>query len=749
MKNYDFGILSPFEFECLSRDLLRKRDGLDYSNFAEGRDGGIDLRASLAQGGTVIAQAKRYKSYSQLKSVLAKEVSKVARLRPMRYVVTTSVDLTAKNIDEIKNMFSPYIKSENDVMGKQYLNKLLEDNKDVEYQYYKLWLSSSDVLEAFLKKRIVNDSLFAMEDIKECVHTYVMNPSFNKALEVLRKNSYVIISGMPGIGKTSLARMLVYYLLSKKGGGYEQFYFIPNQIDDFSEVFQEGVKQIFFFDDFLGNTRFNVPENNFDAKLISRIKAVQRHSDKLFILTTREYVLNDAKKYFPLLESNDIEIAKCIVDLGEYSKWVKGQILYNHLEASGMDEKYVNAILMNRNYMKLIEHKNFNPRIIETFVRQSVSETCPPETYFTKILNFFNSPGSVWTDAFEQLELHAREMMLVLASMVPPVMYSDWREAYHYFYDTVYQRQGYLDEHEWEGHVKTLMNSFITVVDGLAGRFVDYINPGIKDFIIDYISSRDTILKRLLEHSYYIEQLFAIFQDGSHPFIDVRVPNKLSSVVLDNFDRLWADYRSCKILRMQYNASRTYCKPYPMQQIEAVYRFMSSYSLFIKGRPGFIEKKLTHDILFNRIETLYGLYVLNEVDISKLSADEDEIFSFYKNNICQLYEYRNFIQLLNSTFVSHKDCKDDSAFLEGIDSAFFEAVAQDNADYDDLESDMQYFQEALPAWDSSEVSAAIDEGRRESERNIDAIIEDYEFRGEDGGEYEDRQIDNLFASLKE
>lgn len=80
MRNYDFVILSSYEFECLSRDLLRERDGLDYSNFAEGRDGGIDLRASLANGRTVIVQAKRYKTYSSLKSCLQKEVNKVVKL---------------------------------------------------------------------------------------------------------------------------------------------------------------------------------------------------------------------------------------------------------------------------------------------------------------------------------------------------------------------------------------------------------------------------------------------------------------------------------------------------------------------------------------------------------------------------------------------------------------------------------------------------------------------------------------------
>lgn len=60
MKNYDFGILSPFEFESFVRDILIERDGIEYSNFAEGRDSGVDLRASYGNGKKIIVQAKRY-----------------------------------------------------------------------------------------------------------------------------------------------------------------------------------------------------------------------------------------------------------------------------------------------------------------------------------------------------------------------------------------------------------------------------------------------------------------------------------------------------------------------------------------------------------------------------------------------------------------------------------------------------------------------------------------------------------------
>ena len=72
MLNYDFqNLLSSFEFECFSRDILNAHEGLNLASFAEGRDGGIDLRYTYGRDSkTVIVQAKRYKEYGKLKSNL-------------------------------------------------------------------------------------------------------------------------------------------------------------------------------------------------------------------------------------------------------------------------------------------------------------------------------------------------------------------------------------------------------------------------------------------------------------------------------------------------------------------------------------------------------------------------------------------------------------------------------------------------------------------------------------------------------
>src|SRR5690242_1629979 len=99
MTGYDFLVLSPNEFENISRDVLQKKLSTFIESFTTGRDGGIDLRYSKGKNDNIIIQAKRYKDFNSLYNHLKGEVSKVTKLAPDNYIITTSVGLTPANKD--------------------------------------------------------------------------------------------------------------------------------------------------------------------------------------------------------------------------------------------------------------------------------------------------------------------------------------------------------------------------------------------------------------------------------------------------------------------------------------------------------------------------------------------------------------------------------------------------------------------------------------------------------------------------
>ncbi len=170
MPDYNFQTLSPIDFENLVRDLLQSELSIRLESFKAGKDQGIDLRYSKANGLSLIVQAKHYAGtgFSGLLAHLkSKEMPKIDELRPDRYLLATSVPLSPANKDEIKEALFPHIKELYDIYGKDDLNNLIGLFPTVERQHFKLWLSSTTVLEEVLHGRIINQTRITLEEIAD------------------------------------------------------------------------------------------------------------------------------------------------------------------------------------------------------------------------------------------------------------------------------------------------------------------------------------------------------------------------------------------------------------------------------------------------------------------------------------------------------------------------------------------------------------------------------------------------------
>lgn len=762
MLNYDFrNLLSAFEFECFSRDLINAHEGLDLASFAEGRDEGIDLRYTYGKGKSVIVQAKRYKDYKKLKSELKKEVAKVKSLNPQRYMITTSVDLTPANKKEIITLFSPYLKKENDIWAKQDLNKYLALHTDVEQRYYKLWLASTSVLNNILNKDVVNWTGFEKEEIQETVRTYVMNDSFDEALKKLIENRYVVISGEPGIGKTTLARVLVVKLLSDKFANNdnltncEEFYYTNSSIDDFAKVMQAGKRQVFFYDDFLGQVALENGEKNFDSRLVAFIRACQRRKDKLFILTTREYILQQGvMRYSRFNAGKGIEMSKCVVDMGKYTRFVKAQILYNHLVAGKIPQEYINAILINKNYMKLIDHPHFSPRIIETFLTNGTHECCKPEEYFTKIKGFFDHPDSVWLDAFERLSSIEQEALLVLNTMGTPVLYDDWKEAYCFFFGNVHREVNYLSDTDWGKAVKVLQNNFVKTGKDHSVMFVDFHNPGVKDVLTRYIYVNNGMKQLLLENAYYIEQLFGVFQtdgrSGNHP----KVPEQLNNLFFNTFERIWNDYKSCRTVLYVYGEDKHLGRSL-QSKAEVLLHLHVVFAEILNQRPYYVEQKITQEIMDDRDANFYSqLDLLERVDISKTNLDVEALFFSYTLRPFIVDECLDFAESIQIVFPNHKEYLLSKAFCEkAVECLENELENSNDSDIEELDTKMKKLCNYSPSLEDmnivSEISNRYNEYSDYLDAQVDSYTDEYRHWPEDFSDSDDRKIDNLFATIRE
>src|SRR5258705_5713572 len=153
MPTYDFTRLSASDFEELVADLLRAEWKTDLEIFTPGPDEGIDLRAFSDSKKETLVQCKHtpQTTFSKLLAHLKKdELPKVRRLAPERYVLATSLGLTPANVKTLVELFKPHLKRQSDVFGRGRLNSLLRRHKSVETANFKLWLTSTAVMQRVL-----------------------------------------------------------------------------------------------------------------------------------------------------------------------------------------------------------------------------------------------------------------------------------------------------------------------------------------------------------------------------------------------------------------------------------------------------------------------------------------------------------------------------------------------------------------------------------------------------------------------
>ncbi|OQS30432.1 restriction endonuclease [Chromobacterium violaceum] len=480
MPNYDFKQLSPHDFELLARDLIQARDSIILESFKTGRDLGIDFRFARATGSTII-QCKHYAGtgLAGLMADLKKEVVKAARLKPARYMLVTSVGLTPPNKTDIQALFGNVL-AIGDILGPDDLNNLLGLHPKVEHQHYKLWLASRAVLDRVIHNASLIQSEFDVERVHRDIRRYVRSAAYPRALAMLDSDHVAIISGAPGVGKTSLAKMLLYAHLER---GYEPV----SILTDFQagrERYQPGKKQIFYFDDFIGATflgeRASAFTHNEDRAILDFVEMVRTSPTARLVMTTREHILRQAVTTSEKLKHSSLIDSRCLLEIGDYSQEQRAEILYNHIYFSDLPDDYRTALLAGRFYKEIVLHRKFNPRLIDWLSSFQRVRSVPPENYQSFVRDLLTDPAEIWRHAYEQqISDAARSVLLALYTYSGKCGPAPLEQAFRALHALRAQRYGFKTEpSDWRRALGELNGSFIR-----PGNQIEVIDPSVLDVL--------------------------------------------------------------------------------------------------------------------------------------------------------------------------------------------------------------------------------------------------------------------------
>lgn len=492
MSDYDFSSLNDKDFEELVVDLLSAEFGQRVERFKPGRDAGVDGRFFSGKDERII-QCKHWlkTGISTLITSLSKtELPKVKKLAPKKYFLATSLSLTRHNKSEIQKIFKDFMDDGSFILGKEDLNDLLKKYPQIERNHYKLWITSTTVLETIMNSDVLGRSAYKLEEINEGSLKYVVTKNHQDAIHKLEEVGSVIISGLPGIGKTTLADQICKHYLVK---GFE-FYYVEDSISSIEKVYKKDVKQIFYFDDFLGSNYLEIISNNEDTKIASFFKRVEKDKSKRFILTSRTNILNQGKRLsdafrVQYIDKNEYEII--VENLNELDK---AKILYNHIFFSKLPNEFIDELYVEERYRVIINHGDFNPRLISFITDYQRLVDINVNKYWEYVEMALEDPSLIWGNVFErQINEISKDLVCTIVLNKGRVLE---KELENYYYKLC-SSKNILEIKPFNFVVIGLVGSLVNRHASAKEVYFDLFNPSIIDFVI----------KNFFKNKYYILDL--------------------------------------------------------------------------------------------------------------------------------------------------------------------------------------------------------------------------------------------------
>jgi hypothetical protein len=496
----DFSALSDVEFEGMVADVLAAELSTPVERFAAGRDGGVDLRWKKRSRQTGIGQCKHYlrSSFAQLIAAARAEVRHVEKLQPDDYRFITSYDLTVGQKNELYALFRRWMPSPDCVIGGRDLDGLLTRHENVERRHPKLWLTTGSQLFWSLHSDLANRASALRDRVAKTLPRYVVNRGYEAARGLLEEHRVCVMAGVPGIGKTMLAHVL---LAESMALGFEPIE-ISADVEEAWIALDGSRPQVFLYDDFLGQLSFSERlGKNEDRRLADFVAKVRSMRTKRLIMTTREYILQDARQTYDLLDALDRRL-HFVLELRDYTRGDRARILYNHLWHADVSDVALREIAAG-GYKAIVDHPGYSPRLIE-YCTGAPSDIVT-KGYARRVVDILDHPSQLWRISFERhLRVEQQMVVVALATLPPRTAVEDVEFAHRALCERVsVPCTGAL----FRSALATMEGTFIALEHVEHVPSVRFHNPSIREFALDWIAKDKQSVAALVESAVFFEQL--------------------------------------------------------------------------------------------------------------------------------------------------------------------------------------------------------------------------------------------------
>jgi hypothetical protein len=267
------------------------------------------------------------------------------------------------------------------------------------------------LLKSVVNLNVINRSTLVLEEATELAEVFVPTRAYNDALNRLHVHRFVVLTGPPEMGKTSIARMIA---LARFTSGWQAFE--CRSPAEFLSLLDRDSAQIFVADDAFGSTEYRPDLGQAWAdEMPSILRALgPKHQ---IIWTSRPAPLNDAldRLYLQGKAENFPDPSRVQVNATELTIEEKALILYRHCKRAQLATDVIELIRSNTH--RILRDNNFTPLRIDRLVREqlsSLSKTGPmgTEALQEQLEEALRLPTRPMQISFKALD-HERRLLLL------------------------------------------------------------------------------------------------------------------------------------------------------------------------------------------------------------------------------------------------------------------------------------------------------------------------------------------------
>ena len=319
------------------------------------------------------------------------------------------------------------------------------------------------------------------------------------------------------------------------------------------------------------------------------------------------------------------------------------------------------AIVRQAAYLNIIDHPNYNPRIVEHMTDPMWVGDERPTQYPAMFLQNLQKPFLIWEKAFSNhLTDTTREMLLVLGTLPSEVFVKDFELATKRF---VSRRGREINEKKLRRALAELQGNFIVLKQDRGNDIVAFHSPSVQDFIDNYLEKNQTLYMELGESACFFEQVQWLCENG----MTKGFAGQIKEILLTGFEEALLA-RPCTLINYSSNRGRsTYKERTTLSRVERL-AFLAS---LIKKREfdfledmfrGFIRElstrildfKPSNEALLSLVKEVVALDGLVDLKTDFLVAAKESLFQNV-NWISDIYCLTNFLELCTEMYGSEDD----------------------------------------------------------------------------------------------